>query len=1102
MDGVATVTVLMTDLVGSTALSMAIGPEPAERLRREHFAVLRGPLDDHGGTEVKNLGDGLMVVFDTPSSAAACAVAMQQALEQRNRRADQQLSVRMGLSVGETDIHDGDYFGRPVIEASRLCAAAEGGQILATAVLGALAGSRHQLRFAPVGELELKGIPEPVAAAEVTWEPAGEGGAGFVPLPPPLRGVPPLAYVGRERERETLARMWAGAAEGRRGVALLSGEPGIGKSRLASYTALAAHADGAAVLLGRCSEDVGAAFKPWAEALDHLVEHVDDAILREHAERHGGELARLAPSLHRRLPDVPAPRESDRDTERYLLFQAVVDLIERAAASRPVLLLLDDAHWADAPSLALVRHVAEATPATPLVLLLTYRDSDLSPGHPLSDVLASLHRQDGTERLPLTGLPEPDVVAIMSAAAAHELAEDGRRLATALWRETDGNPFFLGEMLRHLRESEAIVQQEDGRWALAADLDELPLPQSVRDVVSQRVARLGDDVQRMLTVAAVIGRDFELDLLARVLQRDEDELLDGLEEAMSASVVFESAERAGAFIFAHALINHTLYDELGRTRRARWHRAVAEALEALYGDDPGERLGDLAHHWASATAPTDITRAVGYACRAGNRALEGLAPDDALRWFGQAGEMLASQSSPEWETRCDVLVGRGEAERRTAQGDFRSTLVEASRLALEHGDDDRLAAAVLANSRGRPSAYGLVDEERVELIEAALERTPAARAAQRARLLSLLALELSYEAGGYDRRRALSDESVALARAADDDRALGQVLRDRAFVLASPDQPPARREAVEELAAVAERVRDPALTFWAAISDVDVSMTEAELTRAERAIEHAAALAAELAQPSLLWTVAWAKAGLALSRDVAAAPGLVQAALDAGNAAHEPDAIMIYAAQTSQQWWLQGELDRELEQLAFGTKQFPGLPGFEAAYAYVLAQLGRTDEAAAVVREAAADDFRTAYWDTGACIMLQFWADAVLLTGDRDAAAALEPYLARTTQRLGSISLLIYHPTEIGRAFVAAALGRHDEAHARWRDGWAQLRALDLPLSEPRPLLTWGMWLAGHDEDAARAALGEARDVARRHGAVGPLEIAERALARLGAPAL
>ena len=513
-----TVSVLMTDLVGSTAMADRAGPAAAEDLRAEHFGLLRGALERTAGREVKNLGDGLMVVFQSASQALTCAVEMQQAVEARNRRSEERLEVRIGVSLGEATVEDGDYFGEPVVEAARLCAAAQGGQIVVNDLVHRLGGARDAHSFESLGGLELKGISEPVQAFELQWEPVLETG---IALPERLRELPATAYVGRVAERERMAELWGQTREGSLRLALIGGEAGVGKTRLSTHLALHAHGEGATVLYGRCDEDLGVPYQPWVRAVGYLVKEAPQTILNDHVERFGGDLARLVPALRDRVPELPSPRESDPETERYLLYAAIAGLLEGAAEQEPLLLILDDVHWADAPTLSLLRHVVTARASMRVMVVGTYRDSDLSRDHPLTALLADLHREQGVERIRLTGLEAEDVLAFMEAMAGQELDEDGRALAQEITRETAGNPFFAGELLRHLAESGAIVQEDGGRWHLVGDVAELGLPQSVREVIGRRVERLGPDARTALSAAAVIGRDFDLDLLLAVVELPE-----------------------------------------------------------------------------------------------------------------------------------------------------------------------------------------------------------------------------------------------------------------------------------------------------------------------------------------------------------------------------------------------------------------------------------------------------------------------------------------------------------------------------------------------------------------------------------------------------
>ncbi len=272
---------------------------------------------------------------------------------------------------------------------------------------------------------------------------------------------------------------------------------------------------GACVLFGHCEEDLATSYQLFAEALGHYVTHAPEERLAAHVEAHGSELSRLVPALNSRIPDLPPSKATDSDTERFLLFAAVVGLLTMASEHQPVLLVLDDLQWADKGSLLLLRHLASADPTMRVLVLGTYRDSELSTADALVDALAALHRLDGVTRIDLVGLDDTGVVALMEAGAGHRLDEGAVDLAHAIYRETDGNPFFVSEVLRNLVETGAIGQDAEGRWVAEDMLDVTALPDSVREVIAARVLRLGKDAGRILSMAAVIGRDFDLPTLGR-----------------------------------------------------------------------------------------------------------------------------------------------------------------------------------------------------------------------------------------------------------------------------------------------------------------------------------------------------------------------------------------------------------------------------------------------------------------------------------------------------------------------------------------------------------------------------------------------------------
>jgi class 3 adenylate cyclase len=1083
-ESVELATVWLVDLVGSTRLATSVGSVRADELHDEYFGLLREAIEASGGREFKNTGDGLFVAFSSASAAVGCAVLTQQLFERRYRGAEQQLHVRIGLGTGEATVRDGDYFGMPSIEAARLCDKAPVDGILVSPMTRMAAGRVGGARFESVGELELKGIPERVEAFSVVWEPldpelAGAG-VGRWPLPEALRGVPRVAYVGREVERGLLELARSEARSGARRVVLLSGEPGIGKTRLASYAALGANADGFAVCWGACSEDLAAPYEPWIAVCSQLVEHASEAVLAGYVARFGGEVGRLARSLAQRVPDAPGPQSSDPETERFLLFGAVAELLRAVAGAVPLLVVLDDFHWADGQSVALLRHVARSVEQGSVVVVVGYRDTDLGRDDPLTGVLADLRRLEGVERIGLQGLVVEDVAAMTAAAAGHELDAEGVALAGEIAAETDGNPFFVGEILRNLSESGLVVFDEQrGRWRVDRGSG-VALPESVREVVERRVAALGDQTREMLTAAAVIGRGFDLALLARMVEIGEGELLEALERAVAASLLTESTDRVGRFSFAHALINHTLYEGLGATRRARMHLQVAEALEDLYGRHSEEQLAELALHWRLATVSVDKQKAAGYSLRAGKRALESLAPSEAAKLFGDALEQLGKGETIE---RCEALIGLGEAQRQTGVPAYRETLLAASGIASELGDAELAARAALVNNRGFTSGIGKVDMERVAAIERALELDHPPQPARHARLLSLLALELVYEPE-HARRWALADEAVAFAREAGDAGTLAAVLVNTYFACWAPDTLAKRAEYVRELNALVAQLQDlqleRAATGWETHSAIELG----EFARADAANERAQAIAEQTRQPRHRWTAGYAAAELRCMRgELEAAERLAEQALQIGQDAGEPDAAMFYGATIATIRFYQGRAAEVIGLIEQTAANYPGLPAWEAALGRAYCFTERRTEAAEVLARAAAKRFEHVRYDPARISTLALYADVAAETGSVEAAAMLYGLLEPYADQFVWNGVGGYGHARMYLALLATTLGRHEQADAQFGFACDFHHEHGLRLWEARSELGWAEALADRGErERAREHAARAVELARQHG--------------------
>ncbi len=1079
------VAVLFTDMVGSTALASSLDANAADELRRGHFSILRQAIAEAGGTEVKNLGDGLMVVFGSASASLSCAVGMQQGVERDNRGREQSVGLRIGLSIGEVSREDDDYFGDPVIAAARLCARCESGRVLAADMVRGMAGRRNRHVCRPLGELTLKGLPDPVATVDVAWEPIGRTDAGTPsPLPGRLAVPPAVGVVGRDAETASMSEAFKRVAGGEgREVVLISGEAGLGKTTLVAETARAAFDAGACVLFGHCEEDFAAPYQLFGEALGHYVTHASEDQLVAHVAAHGSELARLVPALASRMPGLPPSKATDRDTERFLLFASVVALLAAASEDQPVVLVLDDLQWADKASLLLLRHLTASEHAMRLLVLGTYRDSELSRSHPFLETLAALRRQHGVSRVELAGLDDMGVVALMEATAGHSLNDAAVGLAHAVYRETDGNPFFVTEVLNHLAETGAIFQDATGRWRVDNSLEQMVLPDSVREVIGARVGRLGPDAEQMLSIAAVIGRDFDLDLLAGATNTTEDAVLDILEAATAVSLVREVAD-TGHYNFAHALIQHTLYEDLGHNRRARAHRQVGEALEALCGDRPGARVGELARHWFNATQPIDLTKAIGYARQAGDAALTALAPGDALGYYAKALDLYAQADDPDPTLGIDLAIGLGTAQRQTGDPAFRHRLLDAARRAGDLGDTERLVAAALANDRGWTSSVGAVDSDKVEVLEMALARLPGDQP-DRARVLATLCSELAY-GSPLERRQALADEALAIAESCGDDAIIVWVLIHIFDPLFVPSLLEQRRIQSADAVARAERIGDPFMLFMAATQATAAAGAAGDIDDADRCLEIMRSVADQLSQPMVDWTLTFMCAGRALlAGDIDEAEQLATAALELGTDSGQPDATLMFEGQFIGVSWQRGTLGDLVALIEQAVADNPGLPAFTAMLSVAYAEAGRTDDARRLLQQFSAADFDLPLdflWTAG---MVQY-AEAAIVCRDPQPAGPLFDRLVQYGDQWCYTGTATQGPVSHYLAGLTTILRRYDEADTYFTRAAAFSLRMGAKFDAARTNLLWGNMLvernAPGDIEEGRELFTKAHTTATMHG--------------------
>jgi tetratricopeptide (TPR) repeat protein len=497
-------------------------------------------------------------------------------------------------------------------------------------------------------------------------------------------------FVGRQREMGELKASLEDALSGRGRLVTLVGEPGIGKTRTALELATYAGLRQAHVLWGRCYEGEGAPpYWPWVQAIRSYVRDVDPEQLRSEMGAGAADIAEVVSDVREQLPGLESPSRLEPEQARFRLFDSITAFLKSAGRRKPLVLVLDDLHWADHPSLLLLEFVARELANARVMIIGTYRDMELSRQHPLSKTLGELNRERLFQRVLLHGLDQEDVGRFIELASG---VTPPAGMLDAVHGQTEGNPLFVTEVVRLLVQEGELTQESEARdsWAVR-------IPEGVREVIGRRLNRLSQQCNETLTIASVIGREFELKHLARLVENlSEDRLLEVLEEALSARVIEELPQAVGRYQFTHALIQNTLTEELTLTRRVRLHARIAETLEELYGDDAEAHAAELAHHYAEAEGVLGTEKLVRYALLAGERTMSTYAYEEALAHFergltAKEGEAPDSARSIDAETAA-LLHGLGRTQLITLQVDEGwANLTRAFDYYAEVGDIPRIA---------------------------------------------------------------------------------------------------------------------------------------------------------------------------------------------------------------------------------------------------------------------------------------------------------------------------------------------------------------------------------------------------------------------------
>jgi tetratricopeptide (TPR) repeat protein len=714
-----------------------------------------------------------------------------------------------------------------------------------SAIMRALSKDRDE-RFDTASEL----------SAALTVTPPVEPLPDYSKVTEPItRSTTPLA--GRQKEFAELIAKLDAVAEGRGGMVLVGGEPGVGKTKLTEALLLEARARGYPCAVGHCYEMEGAPpYLPFVEQIDYATRTVPPGRLRAVLGSGAAEIARIMPRLRQLYPDIPEPLDLPPDQQRHYLLTQIVGYYERGTKHVPLVLLFDDLHWADDSTLLLLEHLATHLSRIRLLILGTYRDVDLEVARPFAKCLERLTRQRLADRIALRRMPDTEVADLLAQLGG---PNPPASLVRAIFAETEGNPFFVEEVFRHLRD-EGRLTDADGRWLPTLEIETLEVPEGVKLVIGRRLERVSEACRGMLTSAAVIGPRFELGLLEEVSDLSSDDLLDALEEAERAGLIIAQEVKRGAYYtFAHELTRQTLLGALSVPRRLRHHLKTAHALEAMHAGREAQHASELAYHYFQ-SGSGDEEKTTGYLLLAGQQALEAGAFDEAL---AQADRAFSVIEDSEPRRRADLLrlrasALRGLGEWKAAMVAYEETIELLSRL------DAQTALLAVTCMLMDVMYYIATDYARgVEIVDRILRSTQDVPSLDRARLLAIGA-NMCELAGDHAAGESMSARAVDMSKNVGDPEALGMVLGERASLLVNAgyitDALKCARESVELLEHTAKRwalLRAKSRVVYAvrfACRPREVQALAKEAVPEAEAVGH---VGAKLAMDSSLMTAGW-----------------------------------------------------------------------------------------------------------------------------------------------------------------------------------------------------------------------------------------------------
>jgi tetratricopeptide (TPR) repeat protein len=937
-----------------------------------HDEIIESAVEASNGVVVRPRGEGdsRFAVFRRSSDAALGAVAIVRALSRTHWPTQQPLQVRVALHTGEADVRAGDYYGTAVNRCARLRSLANPDQVLVSQAAAELIGTDlpGEMTLLPLGRHYLKDLTEPetvfglchpdlpsnFSPLQSPYDPPAHLPSGSEsPLPGALAFGDSTHFVGRNRELTHLQGALGTVRSERHRLVLVLGEAGVGKTRLVAEFAKA-NQSGATVLFGRCSEHAIRPYEPFAEAIGCYLRSGDASVVRR-LGRIAGDLARLLPDLLAQDADHRGSRRADPEADRYRLFDAIGTFFASLSSSAPVLLALDDLQWADTATCLLIRRLLRQPGPGGLLIVGTARYPDVA-GDASAELIADLTHDGSLERIRLHGLSEGEIAALLHKSEAAGEVSNPLELARALRSETEGNPFYFGQLLRHLLETGTISRFASSRFG-SHHLEEVGIPEEVASLIGRRLDRLTVEANSALNTAAVVGRTFGLDVLGQVLEIAEESLLDALEEATEAGIINEVPGSNDGWAFSHALVRDTVYGRLSAARRRRLHRRIGEALERARSRSSAgqphmaQPFGELALHFERGGFPEDRSKVAAYARAAGEQSLAALAYEDAGRFFQLALDALQGSTEAHAEF-VDLLLLLGGSLRRGGSGArARATFSTAAELALRSGDSARFTRAALGfagpiGASFGESGWGRVDSAAVALLTKALEALGDEQDVIRVQLLGSLAQKLTFDPASDGRRRELLTAAVALARRMEDPEALAYALSTSYLGLWHPANWLERLDHATEMLALAQSISHEELAAQAHVFRIMCHMEIGDVSAADADLADLAADASLLRQPHYLCVATQIRAMRALLEGrYGDAEALAAEAVQHGEQSGDAATAQTFAIQMFTLRWDQGRLSELEEQLEASTTAFPELLAFRALLALVHVTSGRSEEA-------------------------------------------------------------------------------------------------------------------------------------------------------------